>query len=137
MNDNAEERNKGGRPRLYDSPEAMQEVIDEYFTVHLQSTEPPKPPTVSGLCYYLGFDDRGALAEYEKRPEFSRTIKRVRARIEEYLETALHGNNVTGVIFNLKNNFGWKDKSEKEVSGPDGGPIKTEGRIVFEPFGKS
>jgi hypothetical protein len=28
----------------------------------------------------------------------------------------LYGNTVTGVIFNLKNNFGWKDKNEVEYS---------------------
>ena len=32
--------------------------------------------------------------------------------IEAHLEKKLFGNNVTGLIFNLKNNFDWKDKTE-------------------------
>jgi hypothetical protein len=31
----------------------------------------------------------------------------------------------TGVIFNLKNNYGWRDKNETEHTGPNGGPIQT------------
>ena len=31
--------------------------------------------------------------------------------------------NVAGCIFDLKNNFGYKDKQETEISGPGGGPI--------------
>ena len=31
--------------------------------------------------------------------------------------------NVAGCIFDLKNNFGYKDKVETEISGPGGGPI--------------
>jgi len=41
------------------------------------------------------------------------TIKDSRFRVEEYNENQLHeGRNAAGVIFNLKNNFGWVDKSE-------------------------
>jgi len=104
---------------MFETPEKMQEGIDAYFE-HLGTDG---KPTISGMCYFLGFVDRGALAEYEKKPEFSRTVKGARIRVEQSLEEHLYGGQVTGVIFNLKNNFGWKDKTEQELSGPDGGPV--------------
>lgn len=106
--------NRVGRPPLFDDPEKMQERIDEYF-----EADGRERPTVSGLCYFLGFEDRHAIAEYAKKPEFSATIKRAKARIENALEDALYNGAVAGVIFNLKNNFGWKDKSEVELGVPD------------------
>ena len=37
--------------------------------------------------------------------------------MEDYLEKKLlTGNSATGIIFNLKNNFEWKDKQEVEVA---------------------
>lgn len=111
-----------GRPLKYKTPEAMQEAIDAYFHdcefgEDGNPREHIKPPTVSGLAYYLGFLDRKAISEYGLRDEFSDTIKKARMRIEQYLETRLTSNAVAGIIFNLKNNFGWKDKSEIEHSG--------------------
>ena len=66
--------------------------------------------TVTGLAYHLGFDSRQSIADYAKDDRFSYTIKRAKLQIERYLEHTLFGNNVTGTIFNLKNNFGWTDK---------------------------
>ena len=111
-----------GRPLKYKTPVAMQAAIDEYFNdceydKDGNAREHIKPPTVSGLAYYLGFLDRKAISEYGLRDEFSDTIKKARIRIENYLETRLTSNAVAGIIFNLKNNFGWKDKTEIEHSG--------------------
>ena len=44
-------------------------------------------------------------------------------KVEEALEQRLYGNAVTGIIFNLKNNFGWQDKTEKEVTSKELKPI--------------
>lgn len=96
---------------MFETPEQMQEGIDAYF----DALPTDSKPTISGLCYSLGFVDRGALAEYEKKPEFSRTVKGARIRVEQALEEHLYGGQVTGVIFNLKNNFGWKDKTEVDA----------------------
>lgn len=68
-------------------------------------------PTISGLALHLGVDRR-TVVNYSNKEEFFPTIKKARARIEAHLEKKLFGNNVTGLIFNLKNNFDWKDKSE-------------------------
>lgn len=105
------EKNKGGRPRLYSSPDEMLEKAEEYFTLK-ECQE--KPFTIAGLCYFLGFEDKESFSNYVNYPEFSRTVKSIRLKIEEQKnELLLCGNgSATGVIFDLKNNHGWKDKSE-------------------------
>lgn len=74
-------------------------------------------PTIIALCRYLDID-RSTLIEYEKISEFSNTIKKAKEKIEDYLERQLsRKDQVTGIIFNLKNNFNWKDKQDVEHSG--------------------
>ena len=72
-------------------------------------------PSVIAMCLYMGIS-RDTLSEYAKRPEFSDAIKSARGKIERYLEDLLakEQGQVTGIIFNLKNNFGWVDKQEVE-----------------------
>jgi hypothetical protein len=90
------------------------------------NTEHFERPSVLGLCAHIGIT-RETLLQYEAKPEFSDTIKRAKSRIEQYLEEQLYRKDqVTGIIFNLKNNFGWKDKVEQEITGKDGGPIQYE-----------
>lgn len=125
-----------GRPLQYETPEEMQKLIDLYFlackfnktgTESLLNTISPEDqeivktiddevPTVCGLAYVLDLS-RKALIEYQGREEFSNTIKKAKLRIERNLEQRLDGANAVGTIFNLKNNFGWKDKQELEHSG--------------------
>jgi len=97
-----------GQPPYFDTPEQLQEAIDAYFD-SLIGVE--KNPTITGLCYALGFASRQSFYDYEKREEFSYTIKRARLRIEQFYEEALMGNRGTGAIFALKN-FGWTDRQE-------------------------
>ncbi len=105
----------GGRPPLYKTPKQMQRAIDDYF----DNIAEGRQPTVTGMVYSLGFDDRSALDYYAaEKPEFSRTIKRAKMRIEGFLEeTLFRQGSIAGVIFNLKNNFGWKDEQKIEHSG--------------------
>lgn len=130
-----------GRPPKYETKEELQKVIDLYFLVcqvretgditlieglteeehQIINDNPSNKPTVSGLAYALGMT-RKTLCEYEKDDEFSNTIKRAKQRIEIYLEESLSNNACAGTIFNLKNNFKWKDKHEQEISGPNGNP---------------
>lgn len=98
-----------GRPPKYETPEQMQEVVDRYFD-GLDA-----PPTITGLAFALGFDSRSSFLYYqEEKPEFLNTIKRAKMRVEVALESELvtRPSSVTGLIFNLKNNFGWKDAQE-------------------------
>lgn len=72
-----------------------------------------KPYTVTGLAMALN-TTRETLLDYQGKKKFSDTIKRAKLRIENYNEMQLYGKNVTGVIFNLKNNYGWQDRSQVE-----------------------
>ena len=103
----------GGRPLKYESVEMMQKDIDKYFA---ECDEKQKPYTVSGLAYALG-TNRQTLINYEEKEEFVDTIKSAKAKIELFNEEMLYSKDVstTGVIFNLKNNYGWKDKQEIEA----------------------
>lgn len=116
--------NDGGRPAMYETPEALTIAVDEYFKYILGESHEdeslvkiwdryPEPPTVTGLALFLGFSDRQSLYDYQNRPEFSCIIKKARTRVEHGYEKSLSGDKPTGAIFALKN-MGWKDKSEVE-----------------------
>ena len=96
-----------GRPRAYTEVEIMQRKIDKYFK---ECEEKCQPYTVTGLCIALDIC-RDTLSEYMKNEEFSDTIKKAKLKVENYLERHLiTDSSTTGIIFNLKNNFGWSDK---------------------------
>ena len=97
------------RPRIYESAEEMEKVVDEYF-------ESTGKKTMTGLAIALGFDSRQSLYDYQKREEFSYIINKALLKVECQYEENLSGNNVAGSIFVLKN-MGWKDKTETELSG--------------------
>lgn len=76
-----------------------------------------RPPTVTGLCRYLGIS-RETWREYGEDERMGPIAAEGKAVIEEYLETQLYREkNVTGIIFNLQNNYGWKEKKEVDGSG--------------------
>lgn len=94
-----------GRPPEFETPELMQEKIEEYFSrIEKSSTS----ATITGLAYFLGFESRQSFYDYEKKEQFSYTVKRARLAIEQVYEQRLHGNSNAGAIFALKN-FGWID----------------------------
>lgn len=69
-------------------------------------------PSILWLCIHIWLH-RKNLIEYEKKDEFRNTIKAAKVIIERYNADQLHREKqVTWIIFNLKNNFDWKDKTE-------------------------
>lgn len=101
--------NKGGRPAKYNNKEELQERIDKYFKECDQKKE---PYTVTGLGLALNMS-RQDLINYSNKEEFFDTIKNAKQKVENYLEKRLiKDSSATGIIFNLKNNYGWKDKQE-------------------------
>jgi hypothetical protein len=74
------------------------------------------PYTITGLALALN-TTRETLLDYEDKEEFTDTIKAAKLRCENYNEQMLYGPSPTGTIFNLKNNYGWKDRTEQENSG--------------------
>lgn len=95
----------------YKTVEELQKAIDDYFAY---CDENVKPYTISGLALFLGVD-RKTILNYSNREEFSPLIKNAKLKVQTMLEENLYrlGNN-SGVIFNLKNNYGWKDTVEVE-----------------------
>lgn len=102
----------------YKTQEELQKGIDKYFT---QCDKTQKPYTMSGLAYSLGID-RVTLINYGKNDLFFTLIKKAKDRVQAQLEeNALMGkSNSTFTIFNLKNNYGWRDtvevKNDNELS---------------------
>lgn len=114
-----------GRPPKYKTAEEMQAVIAKYFETDAFIGEGDSKifaPTVEGLAYALDLSRQG-LNEYSDKGEFSDTVKRAKQRVAIALEQRLYGQAVTGAIFNLKNNFGWKDQTQQELTGANGGPM--------------
>lgn len=121
-----------GRPLKYKNVEELQNAIDAYFL----SCEDPeqegvykRPITITGLANALD-TSRETLLEYEERPEYVDTIKRAKGKIHQYVEEYLFtGKNQTGAIFNLKNNYGWKDKTEQDITSA-GKPIPLMNNVL-------
>lgn len=126
-----------GRPLTFKTVEALQDVIDEYFVwcderlkkVWFEKTQSegliadPAPYTMSGLARRIGLS-RQALMEYSHKDLFGDAIKEAREKVHEDVETRLmDGKAQAGAIFNLKNNFGWRDKTEQDLT-TDGLPIQ-------------
>lgn len=127
------EKNKGGRPVKYDSPEKMQELIDAYFKKCDEATAhtiigkgesqlaielpSPLPYTIEGICYALGMT-RQSLLNYSEKDEFFDIIKDAKDKVLENLSVrALQGTNHAAVsIFMMKNNYGYRDQQDVTVT---------------------
>lgn len=113
-----------GSPK-YETPEELQAAIDKYVenpptrksVIGGQVVDIPSI-TISGLCYHLGFESRQSFYDYEKRDNFSYTIKRARLFIENYYEGNLINAGCTGSIFALKS-MGWDDGSKDGTATDD------------------
>ena len=105
---------KVGRPKVFKSVKEVEEKINAYFNY---CEEKEKPYTMSGLAYYLEVS-RQTLVNYSYKDEYFDTIKKARDKVQMQLEENALSNkaNPTFTIFNLKNNFDWKDKIEHSSS---------------------
>lgn len=108
------EVNKGGRPRKYDTPEQFDAKVEEYQDYCKENKE---PVTWTGLALFLGFSSRQSIDEYLQYDGFSDSVKRAKTFVEWNYEKALASGNGSpaGSIFALKN-FGWKDKTETDIT---------------------
>lgn len=107
-------KKKAGQPPKYTDVKVMQDKIDEYFN---DCDIREAVYTVEGLAYWLDMD-RQSILNYEKKDEFFGTIKKAKMRILSRLhEMAAVGKyNPTMAIFNLKNNYGYADKTEVDMN---------------------
>lgn len=99
--------------RKFKTAADLQHKIEEYFNY---CDESAKPKTVLGMCNYMDIS-RETLCNMEGYGnDYLDAIKKAKGIIEQYAADMLfdRNSNTTGIIFNLKNNFGWKDKQEIE-----------------------
>lgn len=109
-----------GRPRKFNKVEEMEKAIKAYFR---KQDRRNKPYTIQGLALALDFNSRQSFLNYEGYLDdndqgFLDTIKKARLEVENNkVEGMLSGDySATGVIFDLKNNHGHKDKSSLDVN---------------------
>lgn len=101
-----------GQPPKYKDVEEVEQRIDAFFK---DCDENNRPYTMTGLGIALGLD-RAQLINYGSKEKYSHAIKKAREKCQNYAEEQLYkGKATAGVIFALKNNWGWADKQEIEV----------------------
>lgn len=146
---------KAGRPMRYTAA-AFAEAVEHYFRSitrvvpicaggevllnengeEARETAYLRPPSVSGLCLALGID-RSTWQNYadaEKNPGHAAVCAQARMRIECYLEELLctKEKSVQGVIFNLQNNYGWRERREVELGAATRAASLTAGMSAAE-----
>ena len=79
--------------------------------------EQVKPYTMAGLALHLGVS-RMTVVNYSRKEDYAEVIEKARNVCEAFLEEGMLKGTVPAIpgIFNAKNNYGWKDKSELGVS---------------------
>jgi hypothetical protein len=104
----------GGRPLKFQDPQEFDEKVDRYFD---ECKTEGVIPTITGMAVYLD-TSRETLREYKERAEFVDSIKKALDRCQSTLEGMALANkaNPTMAIFSLKNNYGWVDKTETDVT---------------------
>lgn len=101
---------------------------DEFYRLGMEycamCEETKRAPTIAGLCRHLNIS-MVTYGKYGKREEFAFEWEQVRIRIVEVWEGRLFGSGTQGAQFWLRNNAGYEDKRQTELSGPNGSPINT------------
>jgi hypothetical protein len=105
-------KRKVGRPPKWDTAKQLIDLINKYFD--LTDVE---ELTVTGLALAIG-TNRETLCQYGKKEKFDDIIKEAKAIVENSYELSLRRNGKAGDIFGLKN-FGWKDKTEHDLTSSD------------------
>ena len=114
-----------GRPKI--------ELTEEQIA-HIEKLAPVL--TQEQLADFLGISDRTFRNKMWEDERVYAAYKRGRGDAvanvgKNLIQQALDGN-TTAAIFFLKTQAGWREKQELEVSGPGGGPIATEVKVVHE-----
>ena len=107
---------KAGRPFKFPTVRALKARIKDYFD-YVKSHDVPL--TIERLCCFLDCS-RNTLLNYQARDEFAPIITRVKREILANKAEMLLSNkgNTQGIIFDLKNNHGYRDKQDVEMSRP-------------------
>lgn len=117
---------KLGRPKKYVTASDLGDAIDSYFSscderryMRSKDLADTIPYTVEGLCRAIGVDRRTLLTYENDADDAERCeiVKSAKLRIQQdVVERGLSGrSNPVVSIFNLKNNFGYVDKTETDT----------------------
>lgn len=101
-----------GIKKKYETVEEFEGKINEYFeTRELEE----KPLTMTSLAVYLGMC-RETFWRYSQLEGYKEVYDFAKTRCEAFNEEMLYfKNSVTGSIFNLKCNYGWKEEKEEKI----------------------
>jgi hypothetical protein len=137
--------NKIGRPLKFKTPKKLEQRITEYFEScfetkwedELQRDEDGnklkdetgawvykpvrkkvlvKPMSITGLAIALD-TSRRTLLDYSEKDGYSHSIKKALEYCHNFVEDGLLNGKINAAagIFNLKNNYGWKDETEQKI----------------------
>lgn len=107
-----------GRPTKFEtSDELWQKFIEWQEELSPGGSLHEEVPDVEGFCNFISCY-RDLFSEYEKKPEFSDTIKRIRNWMHyRKKQLAFRGKlNPAVFIFDMKNNAGYADKQETDIT---------------------
>lgn len=91
-------------------------------------------PSASGLSVYLGVCRRTLYYWSESRPEFKQVMEEIQSKQEMLLlNGGLRGDMNSTICKLALAKHGYSDNVKTELSGPDGGAIKTESKWTVEP----
>jgi len=107
-----------GRTNKFQDIDEFRKLINEYFDL---CDEQERPYTITGLAYHLDTSRTLLINIVNMKTyseDFAYEVAKAKARCELWLEENLltRNSNVVGTIFSLKNNFGWKDKTEQDIN---------------------
>lgn len=111
------EKVKTDRLDKYGHPEFEDRPVCNGLGEEMYRTEYLVPPTVVGLCLALKIS-RDTWNSYCNDPEYADTTTRVRGLMQCWREEALHTRkDVRGLIWDLENNYGYKERNHPAASG--------------------
>ena len=111
-----------GRPRVFTTPEEMGLAVDRYLNM---CTAHNIPPTYTGMVLSLGLNSKTQFRGFRKYEGYEDEVDRAELLIEHEYEKRLNtSSSATAPIFALKQ-FGWRDKTEHELTGANGGPVQS------------
>jgi hypothetical protein len=102
-------------PPTFNDVDAFAESVDQYFQM---CSRRDLDPNHVGLARYLGVPKR-TLNEYTRKEGFKHILEMAKEIMEDDLIQKLANKDyaTAGVIFNLTNNYGWKQPNQIEHSG--------------------
>ena len=121
---------KLGRPRKVKDAKELEKHINDYISscYQIKTNEDGeeymfniKPVIMRSFCVFIGISYE-TLTEWEhNREDLAEPIKKLKEFCHAYMEEQLMNTKrpTVGVIFALKNNWGWKDKTEQEIKVSD------------------